>query len=106
MSDINGDGLMNLSTADMLGMGLAASLEHGLSGCGARRRWHIGKFNPPFRLTGVALTERSSFDAYEYDRRPEIASYLGPNAATWAAVNGDIDPAKPGYEFWAERRLG
>jgi MYXO-CTERM domain-containing protein len=73
-------------------------------------RWHIGKFNPTIPgLTGVAIEQNGpSFDAYEYD--PATGKLLhtwGQNGGDLGRGDtGDIDPAKPGYEFWGGASLG
>jgi hypothetical protein len=78
---------------------------------GVRFPVHVDKVGLPTipGLTGVAIEQNGpSFDAYEYD--PATGKLLhtwGQNGGDLGRGDtGDIDPAKPGYEFWGGTSLG
>jgi hypothetical protein len=109
--DINGDGLDEFVNGGYARDG-AGKLLWNMSSQGVVHgdRWHIGKFNPTIPgLTGVAIEQNGpSFDAYEYD--PATGKLLhtwGKNGGDLGRGDtGDIDPTKPGYEFWGGASLG
>jgi rhamnogalacturonan endolyase len=109
--DINGDGLDEFVNGGYARDGAGKLLWNMASqGVVHGDRWHIGKFDPTKPgLTGVAIEQNGpSFDAYEYD--PATGKLLhtwGQNGGDLGRGDtGDIDPAKPGYEFWGGASLG